>query len=170
MHEVQRYGKRAPAMDAARRVNKATFMNQIAERQNNMYMQSAANQPPVEPVQEEVNQEAEANANQPLPDGGLGDDESAATEIAEAPGPDGSMSPDEWQAVVDKLWSQYDVDNSGFLDRQEMAPLCQAALEQVGFGEQVDPATIDAFFAEVDSDGNGKIDKSELLKFMKSLA
>ena len=104
-------------MDAARRVNKATFMNQIAERQNNMYMQSAANQPPVEPVQEEVNQEAEVNANQPLPDGGLGDDESAATEIAEAPGPDGSMSPDEWQAVVDKLWSQYDVDNSGFLDR-----------------------------------------------------
>ncbi len=48
--------------------------------------------------------------------------------------------------------------------------MAQAALEQVGFTDQIDPATIDAFFAEVDSDGNGKIDKAELLKFMKSLA
>ena len=140
MHEVQRYGKRAPAMDAARRVNKATFMNQIVERQNNLYMQAAAsNQHPVEPVQEEVNrEEADGVAAAEEPSGehvdeGLGDDESAATEIAEAPGPDGAMSQEDWVGIVDKLWAQYDADNSGYLDRQEMAPLAQAALEQVGF-------------------------------------
>ena len=138
MHEVQRYGKRAPAMDAARRVNKATFMNQIVERQNNLYMQAAAsNQHPVEPVHEDVNREeadgVAAEALNEVAGEGLGDDESAATEIAEAPGPDGAMSQEDWTAIVDKLWAQYDADNSGFLDRQEMAPLAQAALEQVGF-------------------------------------
>ena len=67
------------------------------------------------------------------------------------------------------LWAEYDKDNSGYLDRAEMAPLAAAALSQVGYDKELDPAVADAFFAEVDSDGNGKIDKGELLKFMKSL-
>ena len=50
-----------------------------------------------------------------------------------------------------------------------MRPLAQAALSQVGYGEEIDQTVCDAFFAEVDSDGNGKIDKQELMKFMKSL-
>ncbi len=48
-------------------------------------------------------------------------------------------------------------------------PLAKAALAQIGYSAEVDPAVCDAFFAEVDSDGNGKIDKAELMKFMKSL-
>lgn len=32
-HEIQRYGKRAPGLDSSKRVNKATFMNQIMEKQ-----------------------------------------------------------------------------------------------------------------------------------------
>lgn len=67
------------------------------------------------------------------------------------------------------LWAEYDKDNSGFLDRQEMGPLAEAALKQVGYTETLDQAAVDAFFSEVDSDGNGMIDKSELLRFMKSL-
>ena len=55
------------------------------------------------------------------------------------------------------------------MDRDEIAPLAQAALAQVGFQGQLDAAVCDAFFAEVDSDGNGRIDKGELLKFMKSV-
>jgi len=31
-HEIQRYGKRAPGLDASKRVNKAVFMNQIMEK------------------------------------------------------------------------------------------------------------------------------------------
>ena len=40
-----------------------------------------------------------------------------------------------------------------------MAPLAQAALAETGYKEVLDPQVCDAFFAEVDSDGNGKIDK-----------
>ena len=50
-----------------------------------------------------------------------------------------------------------------------MAPLAQAALNQIGYTETLDQAVCDAFFAEVDDDGNGQIDKTELPKFMKSL-
>ena len=32
-HEMQRYGKRAPGLDSTKRVNKATFMHQIMEKQ-----------------------------------------------------------------------------------------------------------------------------------------
>jgi len=47
-----------------------------------------------------------------------------------------------------------------------MVPLAQAALAQIGFTQQLDAAVIDAFFVEIDNDGNGKIDKSELQRFM----
>ena len=50
-----------------------------------------------------------------------------------------------------------------------MAPLAQAALNQIGYTETLDQAVCDAFFVEVDTDGNGTIDKAELLQFMKSL-
>jgi len=50
-----------------------------------------------------------------------------------------------------------------------VAPLAQAALAQVGYGETLDQAVCDAFFHEIDADGNGTVDKSELLRFMKSI-
>lgn len=50
-----------------------------------------------------------------------------------------------------------------------MMPLARAALAQIGYSQDVDPSVCDAFFAEVDSDGNGQVDKAELMKFMKSL-
>ena len=96
------------------------------------------------------------------------DDESAATEVADGAN-DGKPSDDEWKAIIETLWVEYDQDNSGYLDRQEMAPLAQAALNQIGYTETLDQAVCDAFFVEVDTDGNGTIDKAELLQFMKSL-
>ena len=75
----------------------------------------------------------------------------------------------EWAQVIDNLWAEYDQDNSGYLDREEMVPLAQAALAQIGFTQQLDAAVIDAFFQEIDNDGNGMIDKEELKRFMKSL-
>ena len=99
-----------------------------------------------------------------MPGAGIDEDGSAATEVDEEKNEEA-----EWLDVVENLWNEYDQDNSGFLDREEMVPLAQAALAQIGFNQQLDPAVIDAFFQEIDSDGNGKIDKSELQKFMKSL-
>jgi Ca2+-binding EF-hand superfamily protein len=50
-----------------------------------------------------------------------------------------------------------------------MVPLAQAALAQIGYDQNLDAEVIDAFFEEIDSDGNGKIDKTELQRFMRSL-
>ena len=83
------------------------------------------------------------------------DDESAATEMADGNAPDGQPSDEEWKAIIDTLWVEYDQDNSGFLDKDEMAPLAQAALNQIGYSETLDKGVCDAFFVEVDSDGNG---------------
>ena len=65
-----------------------------------------------------------------IPDGGIDDDESAATEVAEAPAGEGD---DEWTAIIENLWNEYDADNSGFLDKEEMMPLAKAALAQIGY-------------------------------------
>ena len=99
-----------------------------------------------------------------MPAAQIDEDGSAATENAEP-----AQEEAEWMEVVENLWKEYDADNSGYLDREEMIPPAQAALAQIGFNQQLDPAVIDAFFVEIDSDGNGKIDKSELQRFMKSL-
>ena len=48
--------------------------------------------------------------------------------MAEAPGNEENLKDNEWNAIIDALWNQYDADNSGFLDKQEMRPLAQAAL------------------------------------------
>ena len=126
-HEIQRYGKRAPGLDTSKRVNKATFMNQIEEkRQQQMYlqqqqMQQQENQQ-IHPVQEEQQQ----HHNQ-IPDGGIDDDESAATEVADG-GADDNPSSNEWNVIIDALWAEYDVDGSGNLDKKEIMPLAQAAL------------------------------------------
>ena len=34
----------------------------------------------------------------------------------------------EWNVIIDALWSEYDQDGSGALDRTEIVPLAQAAL------------------------------------------
>ena len=96
------------------------------------------------------------------------DDESAATEMANDQ-PNAGPSDDDWNAIIDVLWAQYDVDQSGYIDKEEIEPLAQAALSQVGFTEELDKEVLTSFFAEVDSDGNGQIDKDELLRFMKSI-
>ena len=119
---MQRYGKRAPGLDSTKRVNKATFMHQIMEKQQaaqqqQMYQQQQQQQQIVDPVREEPNQEENDNRPNQIPDGGIGDDESAATEEANAPGPDGGPSDDEWVGIIDALWLEYDKDNSGYLDR-----------------------------------------------------
>ena len=58
-HEIQRYGKRAAGLDSSKRVNKAVFMNQIVQKQQEAahYGAQMQERQHVEPVQEEQNQE-----------------------------------------------------------------------------------------------------------------
>ena len=62
-----------------------------------------------------------------IPDGDIDDDESAATEVAD--GNDGKVEDSSWNQIIEVLWAEYDKDNSGYLDKAEMAPLAAAALE-----------------------------------------
>ena len=65
-----------------------------------------------------------------MPGAGIDEDGSAATEVDEEKNEEA-----EWLDVVENLWNEYDQDNSGFLDREEMVPLAQAALAQIGFNQ-----------------------------------
>lgn len=70
-HELQRYGKRAAGLEN-KRVNKAVFINQIVQRQQEQahmaqmqrHQQQHHQEMNVEPVQEEQNQEAEQQQHQ----------------------------------------------------------------------------------------------------------
>lgn len=75
-----------------------------------------------------------------IPDGNHDDDdESQATEMADA-------DEVEWDQIIENLWYEYDRDGSGFLEREEMIPVAQAALAQIGYSQAIDDNLITAFF------------------------
>lgn len=73
------------------------------------------------------------------------------------------------QMIVEQIWSEYDQDHSGHLNKQEMVPLAEKALQAIGYTGELDKAACDAFFAEIDGDGNGKVSKDELRRFLQTI-
>ena len=64
--------------------------------------------------------------------------------------------------AVDAVFSQYDKDNSGTLDQNEVANLINDALKHMGQGKQVSQAEVQQFVQGVDKSGDGRIAKPEL--------
>jgi Ca2+-binding EF-hand superfamily protein len=73
------------------------------------------------------------------------------------------------QGVIDQIWSTYDVDNSGELDKEETKKFVQDTLGNLGSGDEFSDEAFSEVFATFDKDGSGNIDKAEMVTFIKQL-
>ena len=70
---------------------------------------------------------------------------------------------------VDEIWTKYDDDGNGFLDKQETKNFVMDTLKNVtegGYNED----DFEQCFREFDKDGSGTIEKSEMATFIKQVA
>ena len=73
------------------------------------------------------------------------------------------------QGVIDQIWSTYDVDNSGALDRDETKKFVQDTLGNLGSGDDFSDEAFGEVFATFDKDGSGTVEKDEMVVFIKQL-
>lgn len=71
--------------------------------------------------------------------------------------------------VVDKIWSDFDADHSGQLDKPETRAFLQKVLADVPPPNAYDEAKFEETFIAIDKNGNGLIEKNEMQFFVKSL-
>ena len=68
------------------------------------------------------------------------------------------------------IWSEYDADGSGHLDKEETRQFIMDTIREMGDGEEFTEDDFDECFAKVDLDGSGTIDFEEMLYFIKVVA
>ena len=67
---------------------------------------------------------------------------------------------------VEEIWKKFDTNNNGSLDRSEGKAFLQQELETMT-GQPPTDEEIERNFNIIDEDGNGTLDKEEVLKFLK---
>ena len=65
--------------------------------------------------------------------------------------------------LVNDIWGKYDVDNSGELDKDETRKFLTKILRDMNYREELDDEDFDELFSEFDEDGNGTIEKEEMV-------
>ena len=75
---------------------------------------------------------------------------------------------------VEKIWSKYDADNNGYLDKNESKKFVKDTLDTLGSvvesGLPFDENLFEQYFREFDKDGNGRIEFGEMAQFIKRIA
>mmetsp|Transcript_17329 Transcript_17329/g.21858 ORF Transcript_17329/g.21858 Transcript_17329/m.21858 type:complete len:93 (-) Transcript_17329:107-385(-) len=74
---------------------------------------------------------------------------------------------------VEDIWEEYDNDNSNTLDKEECRRFIYTTIREFGGQKAVETLSDEDFdltFALFDSDGNGTIDKGEMVKFIRKTA
>ena len=69
--------------------------------------------------------------------------------------------------MIDKIWSKYDVDNSGTLDKQETKQFVNDTLKSLGDKIGFSDSHFDLIFTTFDTDGSGTLERDEMVIFMK---
>ena len=72
--------------------------------------------------------------------------------------------------AVDAVFQQFDKDNSGTLDSNEVSNLINAALKHMNSPRVASQKEVDALISNVDKNGDGKIGKVELYEIFKQVA
>jgi len=65
------------------------------------------------------------------------------------------------------VFTQFDRDNSNSLDANEVGNLINAALKHMGSGRQVSQQEVNQFMKNVDTSGDGRIQKQELYEIFR---
>ena len=73
-------------------------------------------------------------------------------------------------AAVEKLWAQYDVDGNGYLDKTETKRFVADTFKNLSASDQLSEEQFEEAFNEFDQDKSGKIDKGEMVNYMKKAA
>ena len=69
---------------------------------------------------------------------------------------------------MQEIWSEYDDDNSGSLDKEETRHFIDQTLGGIS-GKVLSDDEFDDLFKEFDADGSGTIEKNELRDFIKRI-
>ena len=70
------------------------------------------------------------------------------------------------------MWSKYDTDNNGYLDKEEVQQYVTASLKEIK-GADYTPlpdSEMEEIFKTYDKDGSGRIDKQEMCMFIRQKA
>ena len=70
--------------------------------------------------------------------------------------------------IVDKIWAEWDKDNSGELDKDETREFLQHVFKDMP-GHAYDDSKFDETFSAIDANGDGLMQKSELAYFIRVL-
>ena len=71
---------------------------------------------------------------------------------------------------VEDIWSLYDVDGNGTLDKDETRQFVKNTLKEMDPTILFDDEDFDQCFKEFDQDGSGTIEKDEMAGFIKNVA
>ena len=74
-----------------------------------------------------------------------------------------------YKQAVDSIWGQFDKDNSGALDKAETKKFLQRVLENIPPPNHFDESKFDDTFHAMDKNGNGLVEKNEMVMFIKSI-
>ena len=71
---------------------------------------------------------------------------------------------------IDQLWDLYDQDGTGYLDREEAQLFFHDCMGgKNGYDNELRDSDFEACFTRLDSDGNGVLNKEEMVVFIKEL-
>ena len=71
------------------------------------------------------------------------------------------------EGVIDKIWDQYDVDNSDQLEKDEIKMFLINSLKELRSGSDFSQEAFDEVFSNLDKDGSGSVEKQEMIDFLK---
>lgn len=74
-----------------------------------------------------------------------------------------------YKQAVDSMWVLFDKDNSGSLDKPETKNFLQTVLENIPPPNNFDESKFEDTFHAMDKNGNGMVEKSEMVMFIKSI-
>ena len=72
-------------------------------------------------------------------------------------------------AVVDKIWAEFDSNTNDKLEKEETRTFLKKAFENLPLHNHFDESKFDETFVAIDKNGNGTIEKNEMVLFMKSI-
>ena len=72
--------------------------------------------------------------------------------------------------TIDDIWSNFDKDNSGYLDKNETKAFINSTLTEIGENSEYGEAEFEKCFKEFDKDGNGTISRDEMRAFIRKVA
>ena len=73
-------------------------------------------------------------------------------------------------STVNLIWAEYDTDENGWLDEEEMRQFVKDILIECNLITNYNESDFERVFALFDSDGNGRITKPEMLIFIRRIS